>query len=160
MEVYFLLLEPGVPEELLLRHSAVQGVMALAAGGGTLHFQLQFSSVPSAGSKPRVEGRCPVCNVELCLCLLCLNFLCYSDIWPLNNDCQIKGETLATWNFYNLFQPGFLHLASVVLTVILTKPKCKLLAASFKQPNSPVLTDMRHYLLTRCRLGKVKRINW
>lgn len=32
-----------------LRHPAVQGVMALAAGGGTLHFQLQFSSVPPAG---------------------------------------------------------------------------------------------------------------
>lgn len=32
-----------------LRHPAVHGVLALAAGRGTLHFQLQFSSVPSGG---------------------------------------------------------------------------------------------------------------
>lgn len=83
-------------EDLPLRHPAVQGVMPLAAGRGTLHFQLQFSPVPSAGSKPCVEGRCPVCNMELHLCLLCLNLVCYNDMWPLNNNCQIKGQTLAT----------------------------------------------------------------
>lgn len=144
MEVYFLLqLEPGVPEEALW---GIQQCRVWWLGcwrrNSPLPASVQFC--PISRNKPCVEGRCPVCNVELSLCLLCLNLVCYNDLWPLNNNCQIKGDTLPTWNFYNLLQPGFLPLVSVMLTVTLTKPKCKLLAASFEQPNSPVLTDMRH----------------
>lgn len=144
MDIYFLLqLEPGVPEEALwgIQQCRVWWPWLLEEELST-STSVQFC--PTSRNKPCVEGRCPVCNVGLCLCLLCLNLVCYSDLWPLNNNCHIKGDTLATWNFYNLLQPGILSLGSVMLTVTLTKPKCKLLAASFEQPNSSVLTDMRH----------------
>lgn len=67
----------------------------------------KFSSVRLVGSRPSVEGRYSVHNVELCFCLMLKFCVLQDDIQLFNSNCQIKGKMLATWIFHNLFQSGF-----------------------------------------------------
>lgn len=57
--------------------------MSLAAGREAVQLELQFNSVPPVGIRAFVEGRCQVHHVELCLCLLCLDFVCQKMTYGL-----------------------------------------------------------------------------